>query len=97
MKEPIDFGFFQLPVAIEIARANGNGPDISADMADAYEDAVSRLTECVALHGHEEWDEPTLLSAISALAVSKGNRRVAEAVMNLNDDLISKLIELDFD
>ena len=94
-KEPIDFRFFQLPAAIEIARSSGNGPDVPADLTDAYRDAVSQLAECVALHRHEEWDEPMLLSAMSALAVAKGQNKIAEAVMNLDDDLIRKLIQLD--
>ena len=95
-KEPVDFSFFQLTAAIEIARRSGKGPPVPGDLAEAYGDAVSRLAECVALHRHEVWDEPTLLSAMSALAVAKGHHRVAEAVMDLDDDLITKLIELDF-
>ncbi len=95
-KGPIDFSFFQLPAAIEIARHSGKGPPVPTDLADAYSDAVSRLTECVALHRHEDWDQPTLLSAASALAAAKGHHRVAEAIMNLDDDLITRLIELDF-
>lgn len=93
---PIGFSFFQLPAAIEIARRGGKGPPVPPDLANAYGNAVSRLTECVALHLNEDWDEPTLLSAISALAVAKGQHRVAEAVMNLDDNLITRLIELDF-
>ena len=38
-----------------------------------------------------------LLSAASAMAVAKGHHRVAEAIMNLDDDLITRLIELNFD
>lgn len=95
-RAPIDFSFFQLPAAIEIARHSGKGPLVPTDLANAYSDAVSRLTECVALHRHENWDEPTLLSAVSALAAAKGHHRVAEAIMNLDDDLITRLIELDF-
>jgi hypothetical protein len=95
-KEAIDFSFFQLPAAIEIARNSGNGPPVPTDLTEAYSEAVSRLTECVALHRHEDWDEPTLLSAASALAAAKGHHRVAEAIMNLDDDLITRLIELDF-
>lgn len=95
-RAPIDFNFFQLPAAIEIARHSEKGPSVPADLAHAYRDAVSRLTECVALHRYENWDEPTLLSAASALAAAKGHHRVAEAIMNLDDDLITKLIELDF-
>jgi len=93
---PIDFSFFQLPAAIEIARSSGKGPPVPADLAQAYGDAVSRLARCVVQYLHEDWDEPTLLSAMSALAVAKGHHRVAEAVMNLDDDLITKLIDLDF-
>jgi hypothetical protein len=95
-KEAIDFSFFQLPAAIEIARNSGRGPPVPIDLSDAYGEAVSRLTDCVALHRHEIWDEPTLLSAASALAAAKGLHRVAEAIMNLDDDLITRLIKLDF-
>jgi hypothetical protein len=95
-REPIDFSFFQLPAAIEIARHSGKGPPVPIDLANAYNDAILRLTECVALHRHEIWDEPTLISAASALAAAKGDHRVAEAIMNLDDDLITRLIELDF-
>jgi hypothetical protein len=94
--EPVDFSFFQLPAAIEIARGSGKGPPVPVDLAEAYEVALSGLAECVALHRHEDWDQPTLLSAMSALAAAKGHHRVAEAIMNLDDDLISKLIDLDF-
>lgn len=94
---PIDFSFFQLPAAIEIARHGGKGPPVPTDLAASYRDAVLRLTECVALHRHEDWDEPMLLSAASAMAVAKGHHRVAEAIMNLDDDLITRLIELNFD
>lgn len=93
---PIDFSFFQLPAAIEIARGSGKGPPVPADLVHAYGDALSRLAQCVVQYLHEDWDEPTLLSAMSALAVAKGHQRVAEAVMNLDDDLITKLIDLDF-
>lgn len=95
-KGPIDFSFFQLPAAIEIARHGGKGPPVPTDLAVAYRDAISRLTECVALHRHEDWDQPTLLSAASALAAAKGHHRVAEAIMNLDDDLITRLIDLNF-
>lgn len=93
---PLDFSFFQLPAAIEIARHSGKGPPIPTDLANAYHDALSRLTDCVAVHSNEDWDESTLLSAVSALAAAKGHHRVAEAIMNLDEDLITRLIELNF-
>ena len=93
---PFDFSFFQLPAAIEIARVNSRGPEVPSDLAGAYQLAIAGLADCVAVHRHADWDEPTTLSAISALAVAKGHHRVAEAVMNLDDHLISRLISLDF-
>jgi len=93
---PIDYGFFQLPAAIAIARTSAKGPPVPPDLAEAYGSAISRLAECIALHMNEDWDEPTLLSAASALAVAKGHYRAAQAIMNLDDDLITRLIELDF-
>lgn len=53
--------------------------------------------ESVAIHRNDPWDSNMLLSAICAQAVSKGHFRQAEAIMNLDDALIDKLIKLDFD
>ena len=94
---PIDFSFLQLPAAIEIARHRGRGPTVPAELATAYHAAIASLIDCVALHRHDAWDEPMLLSALTAQAVAKGNHDVAEALANLDQDLITRLINLDFD
>ena len=92
---PVDFGFFQLPAAIEVARANGKGPAVPAFLERAYRSAIDRLSDCIALHRTDCWDEATLLSALSAQAVAKGHHRIAQAIMNLDDDLIDKLNGVD--
>jgi len=94
---PIDFSFFQLPAAIEIARHKGRGPAIPAEQATAYHAAIASLVDCVSLHRHDDWDESMLLSALTAQAVAKGNYDVAEALSNLDEDLITRIINLDFD
>jgi len=94
---PLDFGFFQLPAAIEIARCNGKGPRLPDYLAEVYFLGVARLMESVAIHRNDPWDSDMLLSAICAQAVAKGHIRQAEAIMNLDDALIDKLINLDFD
>lgn len=93
----IDFGFFQLPASVEVARLNGKGPAIPDSLKEPYERAISRLMECVLLHRDDSWDEATLLSAVAAQAVAKGHRHIAEAILNLDSDLIAKLRSLDFD
>ncbi|GAA3889916.1 hypothetical protein GCM10022276_06190 [Sphingomonas limnosediminicola] len=93
----IDFSFFQLPASIEVARLNGKGPAIPEELEEPYQRAISGLTECVSLHRDDPWDEATALSALAALAVAKGHAHVAEAILNLDGDLIAKLRSLDFD
>jgi hypothetical protein len=94
---PVDFSFFQLPAAIEIARRTGRGPDIPAGYADDYHRAIAQLVETVSLHREEAWDQSMLLSAAAALAVAKGHVDVAEALLNLDADWIAKINECDFD
>jgi hypothetical protein len=94
---PLDFGFFQLPAAIEVARQNRRGPPIPIEIEAAYHRAIADLTDCVALHRHDDWDESMLLSAFAAQAVAKGQFRVAETISNLDEDLITRLINLDFE
>lgn len=94
---PIDFSFFQFPTAVEVARNNGRGPSVPPDLADAYHEAIKNLEDSISRHRDDEWDEETLLSALAAQAVAKGNHRIAEAVLNLDETLIQRLIDLDFD
>lgn len=94
---PIDFSFFQLPAAVEVARRTGHGPDIPDDYAKDYHLAVTRLGECVSLHRNDPWDRSMLLSAAAAQAVAKGHIDIAEALLNLDDDWIRKINSLEFD
>lgn len=96
-KEPIDFGFFQLPTAIEVARRTGRGPEIPEAYADEYHRAIMQLVENVSLHRHETWDQSMLLSAAAAQAVAKGHADVAEALLNLDADWIAKINNCAFD
>ena len=96
-RSPIDFNFLLLPTSIEVARSMGRGPPVPIDLQETYSEAVARLTECIALHRNENWDQDMLISAISAQAAAKGHTKIAHVIMNLDDDLIAKLINLDFD
>lgn len=97
VREPVDFGFFQLPTAIEVARQTGRGPDIPEAYADDYHRAIKQLVENVSLHRNEAWDQSMLLSAAAAQAVAKGHVDVAEALLNLDTDWIAKINNCEFD
>lgn len=96
-KLPVDFSFFQLPAAIEIARQTGRGPDIPEAYADDYRYAIVQLVENVSIHRNEAWDQSTLLSAAAAQAVAKGHIHVAQALLNLDADWIARINNFDFD
>jgi hypothetical protein len=96
-REPVDFSFFQLPAAIEVARRTGRGPAIPEAYANDYHLAITQLVENVSLHRHEAWDQSMLLSAAAAQAVAKGHVDVAEALMNLDANWITKINNCEFD
>lgn len=90
---PIDFSFYQLPAAVEIARRTGHGPPIPPDLVEPYEQAVTRLADLVGRQLHVPWDRWTLYSALTALAVAKGHIDIAEALLNLDDRIVKKIID----
>jgi hypothetical protein len=89
-RTPIDFSFYLLPAAIEVARKSGQGPAVPEGHARDYHRAIARLVDVVSIHRDDPWDRATLLSAAAALAVAKGDIDVAEALINLTDDWIAK-------
>jgi hypothetical protein len=94
---PIDFSFFLLPASIDVARINERGPEVPVFLALAYHDAISRLPDCLAAHLTEVWSQDMTIAATAALAVSKGHHALAEALMNLDQDRISKINNGDWD
>ena len=94
---PVDFSFFQLPVAVEVARKKGHGPEIPAEIADDYHRAIARLGETVSIHQNDPWDQSMLLSAAAAQAIAKGHVDVAEALLNLDEYWIAKINSHEFD
>ena len=94
---PIDFSFFLFPASVEVARINGRGPEIPRFLAVAYDEAIKLLPECVNVHRAEDWSQDLTISAFAALAVSKEQHVLAEAIMNLDDDWISKINNREWD
>lgn len=89
---PIDWSFFGLPAAIEVARFNQRGPEIPGELAISYEKALIHLVDCVHVHRTDAWDESMALSVATAMAAAKGHHRLAEALLNLDKYWITKII-----
>lgn len=89
---PIDWSFFGLPAAVEIARFNQRGPAIPPELIGSYEKALTRLVDCVNVHRTDAWDKSMALSVATAMAAAKGHHRLAEALLNLDKYWITKII-----
>ena len=96
-KTPVDFAFFQLPAAVEVARKTGHGPEIGDEYAADYHRAIAGLADSVGVHRNEPWDQSMLLSAAAAQAIAKGHIAVAEALLNLDEHWIGKINRYELD
>ncbi len=93
---PVDCAFFQLPACIEIARATGRGPRIPDQLAEAYFASSRQLSECAFKHATREWDQDMTQCVLGALAVAKGHIKLAEAIVNLDGDIMDRIIAGDW-
>ncbi|WP_312404549.1 hypothetical protein [Brevundimonas sp.] len=96
-ENPIDFDFLLLPASVDVARVNGRGPEVPDFLIVAYDSAIARLPDCVAAHLGESWNQDMTIAAIAAIAVSKRHHALAEAVMNLDEDWITKINNVDWE
>ncbi|MCU0522795.1 MAG: hypothetical protein MUF84_19165 [Anaerolineae bacterium] len=81
-----------LVASIEIARAQGHGPEIPADLAADYQAALARVPRAVAATATRDWDELFARSASSVLAAVKGQPELAEAILELEPDLLDAFL-----
>lgn len=93
---PVDAGFFALPACIEIARARDRGPALPARLSDAYQQALQQLHDCAFRQAAHDWDTSMTRAVTAALAAAKGRIDVAEAIINLDDDVMARIIAGDF-
>lgn len=90
--ERADFTYFQFPAWVEICR-NKNGTKIPEDLAPAYLDSLKRLPQLVAAASTREWDAGFLQCALSAIAASKGQSAIAEAIQELSPEIADEFLE----
>jgi hypothetical protein len=84
--------FFHFPAWIEICRQRNNVP-IPSDLAGPYFEALAQLPSLVAAAAARSWDAEVLVCALSAIAASKGEAAVAEAVLELTPDVAREFME----
>ena len=86
-----------LVASIEIARSKGNGPQIATELADEYQVALARVPFAVAAASTREWDELFARVAASAIAAVKGRVDLAEAILELEPELVPRFMQWSFE
>ena len=92
-KGPVDFSFFMLPACVEIARQKGNGPQVPAELSDAYDVSLQQLHECAHKQSAYPWDDSMVISVACAQAAAKGQTKLAEAISNLDVVTLELLLD----
>ena len=85
--------FLLLPVSIEIARSKGRGPEIPSELKKEYHSAISTMPSIVGQLDNSEADELWSLSCTSAVAVAGGQIELAEAILELEGDVVQEFLE----
>lgn len=82
-----------LVTSIEIARVKGNGPELDGDLMPAYQAALKRLPALLSALALQEWDELFARVAAASLAAAKGHVTLAEAILELEPDLVPDFLD----
>jgi hypothetical protein len=92
--DPLKAGwdYFGFPTWVEICRVKKSVP-IPADLEADYVAALKQLPSLVEPALSIERDEGFLRSALSAIAASKGQHLLAEAILELNPEAAAKFVE----
>jgi hypothetical protein len=87
-----DSSYFQFPAWVEICR-HKKGVAVPDDLASAYFEALSHLPALAAAAAGREWDAGFLQCVLSAVAVSKGQIAIAEAVLELSPEVAEEFLQ----
>lgn len=86
-------GVLELVTRIEIARAKGNGPLLQDALAAMYQAALERLPQLISALSRQSWDEPFTRIAAAALAASRNQARLAEAILELKPGKLAHFMD----
>ncbi|MCW1883730.1 hypothetical protein OKA04_03255 [Luteolibacter flavescens] len=85
-RAPMTPDFFALIAVIEIERHENDNPEMPRELAGEYSHALNLIPELIAKASPPKWDQSMISSTCAALAASKGNRLLARAYLEMNED-----------
>ena len=92
-KKIINYNIFGLITTIEIER-HKNNPPLPEEFESSYLQSLKvELPELIKLSITNDWDSDLTITILSALAVSKGQTKLAEAITKMDDDVLTEFLE----
>ncbi|RAU83153.1 hypothetical protein [Pontibacter arcticus] len=92
-KGMISANMLGLIAVIEVQRHKKN-PQIPKEYVESYLDSLNEIPELVDSAKKREWDLEFTIAALSALAASKRQIKIAQAVLNFDDeDVLDEFLE----
>jgi hypothetical protein len=87
------FSMLQLVVYIEVCRTRDRGPVVPPELEADYRTALRKLSAVVHAIAGSELNEGDSRVACSALAMSHGQPRLAEAILDLEPDILARFAD----
>lgn len=92
-KQYVDYNVLGLVSVIEIQRHKDN-PPLPKTLYPAFNEAITNLGELALLAINQPWNLDLASSALSAIALSKGQIKLANAIQNMDsEDVIDEFLE----
>jgi hypothetical protein len=92
-----DASFFQFPAWVEICRAKSQA-EVPQDLRAPYFESLALIPSLVAQASGRQWESGFLACALSAIAASKGQHEIAEAVLEMSSpQAAARFLEWHFD
>ncbi|MEZ5427094.1 MAG: hypothetical protein R2747_12565 [Pyrinomonadaceae bacterium] len=80
-----------LPICIEIARLNGNGPEINTEVEESYFSSLKEIIQIMPQVSVRDEGDVRVLAA--AVAVVNGNASLGDAILELSNDVLEEFSE----
>lgn len=92
-KQIVDYNILGLVSVIEIQRHKGN-PLLPNKLKPNYKKAIEDLAELAKLAMNQDWDLDLSTTALTAIALAKGQIKLANAILNMDsEDTIDEFLE----
>ena len=85
--------FFLLPACIEMARLNGRGPEVPAELREDYWAALQRIPALAAAAAAAPWDEVYCRTVAAAVVIAKGQPALGAAILALDSEALDEFME----